>query len=264
MSPRLTDTAKKPQIASRSTVELVLCGLLQVQIVGQVQAVTVFDHPLPEGEKTGELKGWAKSSAGNYQKLIATLQQQAKDLGANAVIALHFARQQRDWEKPLSELTATGTAVVLSNPPTALESPLVTTLTGQELLTLRQSGYWAVGCAIGVCTYRQKAHIRVDQRLGVGTNAPVNGEHREFSDAFDKVRNLALSRMQEEAVASQASGILSVTIETEVEPHVSGPKGERKIEHLVIHQIAFGTPVVEIRDGSSSVIDCHYALNLSK
>jgi uncharacterized protein YbjQ (UPF0145 family) len=86
--------------------------------------------------------------------------------------------------------------------------PFTSDLSGQDFWTLLQSGYAPVGLVMGTCVYHI-AHRSLGQ---VFRNAGQNVEIPQFTQALYDARELAMGRMQAEAHALGAEGIVGVNL----------------------------------------------------
>ena len=96
--------------------------------------------------------------------------------------------------------------------------PFVVALSGQEFNMLVATGYLPVSVAMGVCVY----HIA---RLGpraVFRNLRITAELRAYTGALYEARELAMRRLQEEALKTGGEGVVGVTISES--SHVWGTK----------------------------------------
>lgn len=100
---------------------------------------------------------------------------------------------RREWGNDLAEFVAIGTAVRHS---------------GQDFYTLLSAGYRPVSMVMGTCVYHV-AHQGLGSWLSrVGRNT----EMPNFTQALYDARELAMERMQAEAEAAQAEGIVGVQL----------------------------------------------------
>ena len=86
--------------------------------------------------------------------------------------------------------------------------PFTSDLSGQDFWTLVQAGYAPLGMVMGTCVYHI-AHQRFWQAMG---NIGQNVELPQFTEALYDARELAMSRMQAEAEALHAEGIVGVQL----------------------------------------------------
>ena len=111
----------------------------------------------------------------------------------------------------MAEFLAIGTAVkhregVLHRAPNG--RPFQSDLSGQEFWTLLRTGHRPVGMVMGSCVYHV-AHRGMFQSM---KQAGQNVELPNFTQALYDARELAMERMQAEAEALQAEGIVGVVL----------------------------------------------------
>jgi uncharacterized protein YbjQ (UPF0145 family) len=116
-----------------------------------------------------------------------------------------------EWGQHLAEFLAIGTAVRSrdgQNHRTVKGMPFTSDLSGQDFYTLLSAGYRPVGMVMGTCVYHV-AHQGLRtwmRRVGRNTEMP------NFTQALYDARELAMERMQAEAEAVQAEGIVGVQL----------------------------------------------------
>ena len=86
--------------------------------------------------------------------------------------------------------------------------PFTSDLSGQDFWTLIRAGYAPLGMVMGSCVYHI-AHQRLGTKMG---NIGRNVEIEQFTQALYDARELAMSRMQAEAEALHAEGIVGVQL----------------------------------------------------
>jgi uncharacterized protein YbjQ (UPF0145 family) len=142
---------------------------------------------------------------------MARMEEEAKVLGADGVVAVRLTVKFYDWGKHSAEFIAIGTAISAEDGNkwrTSANRPFTSDLSGQDFWTLIQTGYVPLGLVLGTCVYR------VGYR-GVGAVAKTfmrNAELPVFTQALYDARELAMTRMQEEARALGAEGIVGVQL----------------------------------------------------
>jgi len=88
------------------------------------------------------------------------------------------------------------------------KQPFTSDLSGQDFWTLIRAGYAPLGMVMGSCVYHI-AHQRMGAKIG---NIGRNVEIEQFTQALYDARELAMSRMQAEAEALHAEGIVGVQL----------------------------------------------------
>ena len=112
--------------------------------------------------------------------------------------------------------------------------PFTSDLSGQDFWTLMQTGHVPQGLVMGTCVYHI-AHRGLGQTLG---SAGQNVELPNFTQALYEARELAMTRMQDEANELGATGIVGVRLEEK-----SHQWGTHTIEFL-----SLGTAVTKTTD----------------
>jgi uncharacterized protein YbjQ (UPF0145 family) len=147
---------------------------------------------------------------------MARMEAEADALGADGIVGVRLDVGRYEWGADLAEFIAVGTAVRAreGHPDgnawrTRFDKPFTSDLSGQDFRTLLQAGYRPQGLVMGTCVY----HVAY-QGLGqwfktVGRNV----EMQNFTQALYDARELAMERMQAEAVNLEAEGIVGAQIQ---------------------------------------------------
>ena len=156
-------------------------------------------------------------------------------LGADGIIGVRIEITTQQWETELAEFVAVGTAIRARNGKSyrnALGQPFTSALSGQDFWTLLRAGYLPAGLVLGNCVYHI-AHQGMGQWFKqVGRNA----EMVNYTQGLYEARELAMGRMQNEALALQAGGIVGMTV----------TQDNYEWEAHVIEFFALGTAVVPL------------------
>jgi uncharacterized protein YbjQ (UPF0145 family) len=141
---------------------------------------------------------------------MTRMEEEADQLGADGVVGVRLDIGRYDWGENMAEFIAIGTAVKhregeLHRAP---GRPFTSDLSGQEFWTLLQTGHRPVGHGDGLCVYHV-AHQSWRQSIG---NTGRNVELPNFTQALYDARELAMERMQAEALEAKAEGIVGVHI----------------------------------------------------
>src|SRR6266567_9325235 len=138
---------------------------------------------------------------------MTRMEEEADQLGADGVVGVRLDIGRYEWGANLAEFIAIGTAVKhregkLHRAPNG--RPFTSDLSGQDFYTLLASGHRPVGMVMGTCVYHV-AHqgLRTWMRR-VGRNV----EMPNFTQALYDARELAMERMQAEAEALEAEGVV--------------------------------------------------------
>jgi uncharacterized protein YbjQ (UPF0145 family) len=158
---------------------------------------------------------------------MTRMQAEADVLGADGIVGVRLLVELKAWGAEIAEFLAVGTAVKADGTGPAgaggpggagggagrrwrddAGRPFTSGLSGQDFWTLLQAGYAPLGMVMGVCVYHV-AHRTVGNVLG---NLGQNVELTRFTQAMYDARELAMTRMQREAAALHAEGIVGVRL----------------------------------------------------
>ncbi|WP_276957902.1 heavy metal-binding domain-containing protein [Ferrimicrobium acidiphilum] len=139
------------------------------------------------------------------------MQSEAEVLGADGIVGVRLDVEFKEFGNDIAEFIAVGTAVKADDTSISWQSggrPFTSDLSGQDFWTLLQSGYAPLGMVMGTCVY----HIAHQGMLKSMGNFGQNTEIPVFTEALYDARELAMSRMQAEAEALHAEGIVGVKL----------------------------------------------------
>src|SRR5215469_14434928 len=164
------------------------------------------------------------------------MEQEAHDLGADGIVGVRLEVNHKEWGHHIAEFVAIGTAVVHRNDPHRYKNkhgrPFTSDLSGQDFYILLRSGYRPLGLVMGNCVY----HVAHQAFGGVLSTMAQSQELAQYTQALYDSRELAMERMQREAGALGAAGIVGANIHEH--SHTWGSH--------VIEFFAVGTAVDEI------------------
>jgi uncharacterized protein YbjQ (UPF0145 family) len=171
---------------------------------------------------------------------MTRMEEEADQLGADGVVGVRLEIGRYEWGENMAEFLAVGTAVrhregALHRAPNG--RPFTSDLSGQDFWRLLATGYRPVGLVMGSCVYHV-AHRGMFQSL---RQMGQNVELPNFTQALYDARELAMERMQAEAQALQAEGIVGVRLDER--NHGWGSH--------VIEFFAIGTAVVALSEDHS-------------
>lgn len=203
--------------------------------LGLVMGSSIY-HIGFEQVKQGVSQELAKLTQALYsarELAMARLEEEADALGADGVVAVRLTLNVHAWGANVIEFVALGTAVKSERGEGfrgAEGRPFTSDLSGQDFWTLLEAGYRPLGFVMGNCVYY----------IGnVPTGQPTeSNELAQATQGLYDARELAMERMQVEAEALQAAGIVGVSIDEN--NHTWGP--------TVLEFSAVGTAVLPIRD----------------
>jgi len=168
---------------------------------------------------------------------MTRMEEEADQLGADGIVGVRLTIGRYDWGADLAEFIAVGTAVKhaggeLHRAPGG--RPFTSDLSGQDFSTLLRAGYRPVGLVMGNCVYHVARQGMMQSMRQVGRNM----EMPNFTQALYDARELAMGRMQAEAEALQAGGLVGVRLN-----QASHGWGSHVIEFMAI-----ATAVIPTRD----------------
>jgi uncharacterized protein YbjQ (UPF0145 family) len=142
---------------------------------------------------------------------MTRMEEEADQLGADGIVGVRLNIGRYDWGQDMAEFIAIGTAIKhrggeLHRAPNG--RPFTSDLSGQDFWTLLRTGHRPVGMVMGSCVYHV-AHRGMFQSL---RQAGQNVELPNFTQALYDARELAMERMQAEAEAVKAEGIVGVQL----------------------------------------------------
>ncbi len=143
---------------------------------------------------------------------MSRMEAEADVLGADGVVGVRLDINFYDWGRHSAEFIAIGTAVSASDRSAGWRnnagSPFTSDLSGQDFWTLVQAGYAPLGLVMGTCVYHV-GHRSAAQAIG---QTGRNTEMTNFTQALYEARELAMTRMQDEAERLEAEGIVGVQL----------------------------------------------------
>jgi uncharacterized protein YbjQ (UPF0145 family) len=167
---------------------------------------------------------------------MTRMEEEADMLGADGIVGVRIEIGRHDWGQHLAEFVAIGTAIRHRDgehyrAPNG--RPFTSDLSGQDFWTLLKAGYRPVSLAMGNCVY----HVGFQ---GLGSWMKQVGKNCEmptYTQALYDAREYALARMQSEAEALGADGI------------VGGQVTEKSHgwDSHVIEYFALGTAIIATR-----------------
>ena len=168
---------------------------------------------------------------------MTRMEEEANALGADGIVGVRLEVTRHEWGESLAEFVAIGTAIRSRNGQSFRNvqgMPFTSDLSGQDFWTLLRAGYRPVGMVMGNCVY----HV---SRQGMGqwfNQVGRNVEMTNYTQALYDARELAMERMQAEAVALNAQGIVGAQIN----------ERSHGWDSHVIEFFAVGTAVISISD----------------
>ncbi|MGH2449579.1 MAG: heavy metal-binding domain-containing protein [Chloroflexota bacterium] len=142
---------------------------------------------------------------------MTRMEEEADQLAADGIVGVRLEVGRYEWGEHLAEFIAIGTAVKhhggeLHRAPNG--RPFTSDLSGQDFWTLLSAGYRPVGMVMGNCVY----HVAHQGLRTMFKQIGQNQEMPNYTQALYDARELAMERMQAEAEADKAEGIVGVQI----------------------------------------------------
>jgi len=168
---------------------------------------------------------------------MTRMEEEANALQADGIVGVRLEVTRHEWGESLAEFVAIGTAIRARDGKSyrnAKGMPFTSDLSGQDFWTLLRAGYRPVGMVMGNCVY----HVA---RQGMGQWFKQMGQNTEmtnYTQALYDARELAMERMQTEAIDLTAQGVVGTQIHER--NHGWGSH--------VIEFFAVGTAVIPISD----------------
>ncbi|MET9224640.1 heavy metal-binding domain-containing protein [Lentzea sp. NPDC003310] len=142
---------------------------------------------------------------------MTRMQAEADVLGADGIVGVRLKVEFKEWGAHIAEFSAIGTAVKAEddgNWRNHAGKPFTSDLSGQDFWTLLQAGYAPSGMVMGTCVY----HVAHQNVGAVVKNLGRNAELPDYTQGLYSARELAMERMQAEAAALKAEGIVGVQL----------------------------------------------------
>ncbi len=183
-----------------------------------------------------ELEVLSKAMYHARELAMDRMRAEATAMGADGIVGVKLTIKRLEWDEHLLEFIAIGTGVVHAAGHAGFRAhdggPFTSDLSGQDFWSLLHAGYRPVEMVMGSCVYHV-AHRGVLSSLGtVGRNV----ELENFTSAMYEAREIAMERMQAEAVAAKAEGVVGVDMH----------EGSHGWKTHVIEFFAIGTAVLPL------------------
>ena len=197
-----------------SVSEYVLLGEAGFEPLGFVVGSSIYHIGLQPSKwgQNMELTVLTQAMYNARELAMSRMEVEAEHLGADGVVGVELRMQAYVWGQDVLEFLATGTAVKAVGSSGAHRTPdgrpFTSDLSAQDFFRLLASGAVPVSFVLGTCVYHI-AHQSIMQSL---RQAGQNQEMLIFTQGIYEARELALSRMQAEAVEAKANGIVGVNV----------------------------------------------------
>jgi uncharacterized protein YbjQ (UPF0145 family) len=185
--------------------------------IGLVLGSSIYHVGMQIGRwsKNQELETLSQAMYHARELAMTRMEAEATALGAHGIVGVRLTMEAREFGQDIAEFIAIGTAVKADNPPPGggqwrnnKGKPFTSDLSGQDFWTLIRAGYAPLGMVMGTCVYHI-AHQKIGALL---SNLGRNVEVEQFTQALYDARELAMARMQAEAEALHAEGVVGVQL----------------------------------------------------
>ena len=240
---RMRGEGGKPLFTSDLSVsEFVLLKELQMQPLGLVLGSSIYHVGLQYANyfNNEELVVLTQAMYQARELAMTRMEEEAQTLGADGIVGVRLQVGGYAWAENALEFTAIGTAVAApdgSDYKTVAGKPFTSDLNVQDFYKLHEAGYIPAELVMGTCVYHIAHQGFMQSMRTIGNNV----ELPNYTEAIYDARELAMSRMQAEAEAHGAEGVVGMQI---VERnHIWQPH--------IIEFLAIGTSIKKRHEGKS-------------
>ena len=250
--PQRSPAKKAPPLGAATSVdvnELVALESVGYEPAGVVTGSSVYEIPLrgrwARVNQNAELGVFTHGLHEARLSALARIRHGAVELGADGVVGIQFELPSIPKNGNEVRFSAIGLAIrtgsnaAVQPRKDSIQNPFTTTLSGHDFALIVRSGYLVVGMVMGVCVF----HVGRRDMVATMNNLPRNTELTVITEALYQSRELAMARMQQEAIAIDSDGVLGA----QVEEHTHA-WGSRVIEFL-----ALGTGIELVTEDHQSI-----------
>jgi uncharacterized protein YbjQ (UPF0145 family) len=156
-------------------------------------------------------KAWSNARRGAFERL----RDEARMIGADAVVGVHLRRGRHDWAKHTVDFVVSGTGIRHpGSEPDVAATPMLSDLSVQDYWRLTSGGWSPAGllASTSVVFVSQGFRTRMRRRVSIARNQ----ELLEFSDGFSGARHSVMTDLRAQAKAANADGVVGVSFEYEI------------------------------------------------
>jgi|GEM_PF-44729 len=212
---RLSEMRKRHFFTSDLSVnEFLLVKQAGFEPLGLVMGSSIYHvgYQLASWGKNFEMTTLSQALYHARELAMTRMEEEADALGADGIVAVRLMINRQAWGSHVLEFIAIGTAIRAREGHGSWRTPggkpFTSDLSGQDFWTLLNAGYRPLGFVMGNCVYHI-AHRGLVEWLGTTTK---NIELPNYTQALYDARELAMERMQAEAQALGAEGIVGVDV----------------------------------------------------
>jgi|tagenome__1003787_1003787.scaffolds.fasta_scaffold20968666_2 uncharacterized protein YbjQ (UPF0145 family) len=259
---RLRDAGSGPFSSALGVAEALLIRQSGLEPVTQVMGSSIFkvgwqQMPWAAGggwyggrsSETFELE--AQTEAYNEARRLSVdrLREEARLAGADGVVGVSIRRGRREGMSDLLEFVAVGTAVRSTRftlDDEAADGPWLCNLSGQDVAKLIAHGFWPLAI-VGGSTVAYVASGTAQQWRSRGFLGSMrNQEMADFSRGLSDARLLAMDRVERQAHAHHAHGVVGVSFER-TQREIERDVNNTNFLDLIVEIHVIGTAIVEVR-----------------
>jgi len=193
------------------------------------------------------------------QRALARLVEEAKLVGADAVVGVRLQRGEFDWAAGLLEFVAVGTAV-RSDRYELGEEPVLSNLTGQQFAALFEHGFWPAGLVAATTVAYVMTGWQQQSRVTGMFSGWQNQELADFTRGVYDTRSQTMLRLNRQAHELQAHGVVGVEIEQDQKEHERDVGGIHYTD-LILTMHVVGTAIVELEQQDEQPVYIALPLN---
>jgi uncharacterized protein YbjQ (UPF0145 family) len=161
--------------------------------------------------KNHEMSAYTQAMYSARELAMQRMETEAEVLGADGIVGVRLDINYYDWGRRSAEFIAIGTAVSAIGDggwKTPVGKPFTSDLSGQDFWTLLKMGYAPVGLVLGNCVY----HVAHRSPRRAMSQVARSVESPSTTQALYEARELAMARMQQDAIHAGAEGIVGVQL----------------------------------------------------
>lgn len=250
-----------PWTSDLSVNEWLLLRQYGLRPLGMVMGSSVYHIRFSASNYSGT---WASRSMSDIENALLNvrqlalqrMQEEARLLGAHAVVNVRLDSRLPDWESHQTEFTAFGTAVSLTGVAVP-DEPLLCTVSALDFIKLLQSGSIPISVGLGVAAYYQYT-TRKNQWQ---TNSWYNQEVPTFTDSVYEVRHLAMRHLKQQIQQHGGDGVLaSDTYMRVYKVEVERGEDDEREDH-VLEFVATGTIISATQKSPKPAIQVSVSLS---
>lgn len=208
--------------------------------IGLCMGTCVYHVGIQYGQwsKNQELDVLSRAMYHARELAMARMRAEATAMGADGIVGVKLTIKRLEWDEHMLEFVAIGTGVVHGQGHKGFRAhdggPFTSDLSGQDFWSLLHSGYRPIEMVMGSCVY----HVAHRGMFATMATTNSNVELENFTAAMYEAREIAMERMQAEAAAAKAEGVVGVLMH----------EGSHGWQSHVIEFFSIGTAVTPLSE----------------